>query len=257
MNALLTRAARSAEVRLARNVPFNALDTRLAEPVVSFTFDDFPRSALHEGGRVLRERGWTGTYFAAGSFCGRRVDGLDYFDRDDLVQAAEQGHEIGCHTFGHLRLPEARSDEIEADLQRNADFVAEALPGYRLSSFAYPFGDLRLGQKAQIARRFPICRGIWPGLNRGRMDFAQLKAVSLESRMGEEVDVGAWLDRAQAERGWLIFFTHDVSDNPSPYGSSRRTFETVADAVAHRGIRVLPVKNAVGFARFASGPGAN
>lgn len=252
MSALLSCAAGAAQVRLARNLGLNALDTRLAEPVVSFTFDDFPRSALHEGGRMLRERGWAGTYFAAGGFCGRQVDGLDYFDRDDLVRAAEEGHEIGCHTFGHLRLPATRPEEIEADLDRNADFVAEALPGHRLSSFAYPFGDLHLRQKALIARRFPIGRGIWPGLNTGRMDFAQLKAVSLETRMSEGFDLAAWLDRAEAERGWLIFFTHDVSDDPSPYGSSRRSFEAVADAVARRGLRVLPVKNAVGLARFAA-----
>jgi peptidoglycan/xylan/chitin deacetylase (PgdA/CDA1 family) len=252
MSAILSRAAKAVQVRLARNVPRNGLDSRLAEPMVSFTFDDFPRSALHEGGRVLRERGWAGTYFAAGSFCGRRVDGLDYFDRDDLAQAAAEGHEIGCHTFGHLRLTEAKPEEIDADLRRNAGFVAETLPDHRLSSFAYPFGDLHLAQKALIARRFPICRGIWPGLNAGRMDFAQLKAVSLERRMSEGVDVEAWLDRAEARRGWLIFFTHDVSDGPSPYGSSRRAFEAVADAVARRGIRVLPVKNAVGQARFAA-----
>jgi peptidoglycan/xylan/chitin deacetylase (PgdA/CDA1 family) len=256
MSALVSRIARAAQVRLARNVPLNALDTRLTEPVVSFTFDDFPRSALHEGGRMLRDRGWTGTYFTAGIFCGRRVDGLDYFDRDDLVEAAGQGHEIGCHTFGHLRLPETAPEAIEADLRRNAEFVAEALPGQRLSSFAYPFGDLHLGQKALIARRFPICRGIWPGLNTGRMDFAQLKAVSLERRMTEGFDVEAWLDRAQAERGWLIFFTHDVSDDPSPYGTARGAFEAVADAVARRGVRVMPVKNAVGLARFTAS-GAN
>jgi peptidoglycan/xylan/chitin deacetylase (PgdA/CDA1 family) len=239
-------------VRLARNLKLNALDTRLTEPVVSFSFDDFPRSALHEGGRILRERGWAGTYFAAGSFCGQNTGGLDYFDRDDLIQAAEEGHEIGCHTFGHLRLPESTPAEIEADLRRNAEFVAEALPGHRLSSFAYPFGDLNLGQKALIARRFPICRGIWPGVNTGRMDFAQLKAVGLERRSLEAFDVDAWLDKVQAERGWLIFFTHDLSDDPSRFGCFRKTFEAVADAVARRAIRVLPVKNAVGLARFAA-----
>jgi peptidoglycan/xylan/chitin deacetylase (PgdA/CDA1 family) len=252
MSALLSRAAKAAQVRLARNVKLNALDTRLAEPVVSFTFDDFPRSALIEGGRMLRERGWTGTYFAAGGFCGRSVDGLDYFERDDLVRAAEEGHEIGCHTFGHLRLPETPPAEIEADLARNAEFIAEALPGHRLSSFAYPYGDLDLGRKALLARRFPICRGIWPGINAGRMDFAQLKAVALERRSLDSLDVEAWLDRAVATRGWLIFFTHDVSDDPSPYGCSRRAFEAAADAVARRGLRVLPVKSAVGLARFAA-----
>ena len=252
MSALLARAAKAAQVRLARNVKLNGLDTRLEAPVVSFTFDDFPRSALHEGGRMLRERGWAGTYFAAGGFCGQRVEGLDYFDRDDLIQASEEGHEIACHTFGHLRLPQTRPDAIEADLQRNADFLAEVLPGQRLSSFAYPYGDLDLGRNAQIARRFPVCRGIWPGINAGRMDFAQLKAVPLEKRSLDGFDVEAWLDRAEAQRGWLIFFTHDVSDDPSPYGCDRKTFEAVADAVAKRGFKVLPAKNAAGLARFAA-----
>jgi peptidoglycan/xylan/chitin deacetylase (PgdA/CDA1 family) len=252
MSALLSRAAKAAQVRLARNVGLNALDTRLEAPVVSFTFDDFPRSALTEGGRILREHGWAGAYFAAGGFCGRTVDGLDYFDRDDLVQAVEEGHEVGCHTFGHLRLPETGRQAIEADLERNAAFLAEALPGQRLSSFAYPYGDLDLARKALLARRFPVCRGIWPGINAGRMDFAQLKAVPLERRSLDSLDIDAWLDKAEAARGWLIFFTHDVSDDPSPYGCDRKSFEAVTDAVARRGLRVLPMKNAAGLARFAA-----
>jgi hypothetical protein len=75
--------------------------------------------------------------------------------------------------------------------------------------------------------------------------------VALERRSLDSLDIDAWLDRTLAARGWLIFFTHDVSDDPSPYGCSRKAFETVADAVARRGFRVLPVKNAVGLARFA------
>lgn len=252
MSGLLSRAAKAAHVRLARNVKLKGLDTRLDAPVVSFTFDDFPRSALTEGGRILRRHGWAGTYFTAGGFCGRTVDGLDYFDRDDLVQASEEGHEIACHTFGHLRLPQTRRPDIEEDLERNARFLGEVLPEHRLSSFAYPYGDLDLGRKAQLSARFPACRGIWPGINAGRMDFAQLKAVPLERRSLGELDIEAWLDRAEAGRGWLIFFTHDVSDDPSPYGCDRETFERVAAAVARRNVRVLPVKNAAGLARYAA-----
>src|SRR5206468_1978257 len=81
---LLSRKINGIEVRLTRNIKARALDTRLGEPVVSFCFDDFPRSAVTEGGRMLRAHGWTGTYYAAGSFCGREVDGISYFTEDDL-----------------------------------------------------------------------------------------------------------------------------------------------------------------------------
>jgi peptidoglycan/xylan/chitin deacetylase (PgdA/CDA1 family) len=251
VTGLIARATKAAQVRLARNVKLNALDTQLSEPVVSFTFDDFPHSALTEGGRMLKERGWAGTYFTAGGFCGQTVEGLEYYSREDLLKASEDGHEIACHTFDHLRLPDTQAATIKADLDRNAGFVREVLPQTVMTSFAYPYGDLDLGRKALLARRFPACRGIWPGLNTGRMDFAQLKAVPLERRSLDTFDADAWLDRAQAETGWLIFFTHDVSDDPSPYGCYRDAFERVLDKVAARGLRVLPMKNAVGAARFA------
>jgi peptidoglycan/xylan/chitin deacetylase (PgdA/CDA1 family) len=250
--ALMSRASKAIQVRLARNVKLRARPSRLTEPVVSFTFDDFPRSALTEGGRMLRQAGWTGTYFAAGGFCGRVVDEVSYFSREDLVQADAEGHEIACHTFGHLRLAGEDRPTILADLQRNADFIHEALPDVRLSSFAYPYGDLDLGKKALMAARFPVCRGIWPGLNAGRLDLAQLKAVALERRSLDRLDIDAWLDGAQSAKAWLVFFTHDISDDPSPYGCDRRTFAEVVERVAARGIKVLPLKDAAGLARLSA-----
>ena len=65
---LLSRKVNGLEVVLTRNIKARALDTHLSEPIVSFCFDDFPRSAITEGGRMLRERGWAGTFYAAGSF---------------------------------------------------------------------------------------------------------------------------------------------------------------------------------------------
>ena len=35
-----------------------------ADPLISFTFDDFPRSALEAGGQILRAHGVRGTYYA-------------------------------------------------------------------------------------------------------------------------------------------------------------------------------------------------
>lgn len=240
-----------AQVRLTRNIKVHALTTHLHEPIVSFSFDDFPRSALTEGGRILKEAGWAGTYFAAGSFCGRTEGGIDYFTREDLLRAEEEGHEIACHTFSHLRLAGERAPAILDDLARNAAFLHEHLPALRLSSFAYPYGDVRLPQKRLIAGQFPISRGIWPGLNAGRMDFGELKAVSLERGL-DLAQIRDWLDRAKRQNAWLIFFTHDVSMQPSDYGCTPAAFARIVALVAKAGIKVLPVKNAAGFARFAN-----
>ncbi|MGH6828678.1 MAG: polysaccharide deacetylase family protein [Rhizomicrobium sp.] len=245
---LLARAVVSARTRAVRSLKLRALRSHLGEPLVSFSFDDFPRSALTVGGEILRNAGWTGTYYVAGSICGRRIAGIDYFDREDLIRAEREGHEIGCHTFSHFRLGSVASSVILADLERNADFVRSLLPQRRLSSFAYPFGDVGLRAKVLMARQFPVCRGIWAGLNRGRMDFAQLRSVGIERRSLDESAIESWLDRAVASKAWLIFFMHDISDNPTPFGCPRDVFARIVASVARRRIKVLPVKNAAGLA---------
>jgi hypothetical protein len=60
-----------------------------------------------------------------------------------------------------------------------------------------------------------------------------------------------WIDHAVRENAWLIFFTHDIGLRPSEWGYHPDAFAKLLDVVAARRIKVLPVKNAVGFARFA------
>src|SRR2546422_3297564 len=42
-------------------------------PFVSFTFDDFPRSALLTGGAILKHFGLTGTYYASFGLMGKQA----------------------------------------------------------------------------------------------------------------------------------------------------------------------------------------
>ena len=247
--SLLAKASNAARRRFMRGIKVHTCESHIAEPVISFTFDDFPRSALSKGGGMLREAGWKGTFYTAGGFCGRVVDSIDYFSRDDLIQVQRDGHEIGCHTFSHMDLRSLTVPEILEDLRRNAMFVSGVLPGYTFSSFAYPFGELNLRRKMLLAEQFAICRGVSGGLNVGRIDFAQLRSILLTAGSFEELRIDAWLERAVASKGWLIFLTHDISDNPSPYGCRTNVFAKIVDSVTKRGIKVLPVGEAAERAR--------
>ena len=246
---LFTKLSNAGRRRFVRSVKLHTVDSHFAEPVISFTFDDFPRTALSTGGRMLHEAGWKGTFYTAGAFCGRVVDGIDYFGHDDLVQVHGDGHEIGCHTFSHIDLRSLTVPEILEDLRRNAMFMREILPGHTSSSFAYPFGELNLRRKALLAKQFPICRGVSGGLNGGRIDFAQLRSVLLTDKSFEELRIESWLERAVASKAWLIFLTHDISDNPSAYGCRTKVFAKIIDGIIKRGIKVLPVGDAAERAR--------
>ena len=241
--ALWHRACNGLSTRLTRNWAPHAVLNKAKAPLVSFSFDDFPHSAANEGAQILDHFAVKGTYFVSGARAGRRVEGLDHFTEDDLVEIAKCGHEIGCHTFSHIRLSKASQSEIETDLARNQEFIKRVLGNCATTSFAYPYGDVSIETKNLLGQRFPVCRGIDGGVNRGRIDFRQLKAVVL-TRSLDYSRIARILSTAQASNGWVIFFTHDISEKPSEYGCRPAELATIMREVVYRGMEILPVRSA-------------
>jgi hypothetical protein len=63
------------------------------------------------------------------------------------------------------------------------------------------------------------------------------------------------IDRNKRERGWVIFATHDVSSNPSPYGCTPEFFENVVRYAQESGAQIVPVVsalNALGASKVAA-----
>ena len=235
-------AARQVTVKPARLV--------LERPVASFSFDDFPMSAWETGGAILRRFDARATYYAAGGFCGRRVDGIDYYDEETLREVHAAGHELGCHSFSHEPSPLIGSELLTDDLDRNGIFLREAL-GQAAGplSFAYPYGQLDQRTKRLMAGSYPSCRGIHPGVNGAHTDLAQLKAIPLERRSWKAAKVERWIETAKAQKGWLVFFSHDVSDDPTPYGCTPAMLEHALAATKAAGFDVLPVSDALAAAQ--------
>ena len=153
-----------------------------SNPILSISFDDFPKSAWTRGGAILEDREVKATYYAAGRFCGKTIGGLAYFDRSDLMEAAAAGHEIGCHSYSHKRGTRISSAELRDDYARNREFLSDRLPGVNVPSFAYPHGDVSARVKAVASAQYRTARGIWPGVNVSPIDLALLKSVALERR---------------------------------------------------------------------------
>ena len=82
-------------------------------PIISFTFDDFPRSALHTGGAILKRYGVTGTYYVSFGLMGKQAPTGTMFLREDIETLLEHGHELGCHTFDHCSAGETKPVRFE------------------------------------------------------------------------------------------------------------------------------------------------
>ncbi|MEY4965231.1 MAG: hypothetical protein RL274_814 [Pseudomonadota bacterium] len=214
-------------------------------PVVSISFDDLPKSAWAKGGPVLARHGVRGTYYTGGSFCGQTVEGTRFYDAQDLTKLAAAGHEIGCHGFGHQPVSQLSSTALAEDARRNRDFLKPFLQGQVPVSYAYPFGRVSPRSKQAQAPHFSSLRGTHEGVNAGRVDLAQLNVISLETRLWNESRIEAAIQRTLHDHGWLILYTHGVSDSPGPYVSSPQMLDWALSRVAAARIEILPVRDAL------------
>lgn len=210
-------------------------------PYISFTFDDFPRTALSRAGRILRQAGAGGTYYAALGLLGRHNDCGEMFTAEDLAAVGAEGHELGCHTYDHYPSSETAPREFEASVERNREALAGLLPGARFATFSYPINAPRVGTKFRVARRFRACRGGGQTFNHQAADLNYLAAFFIEQSRNAPERIWDVIEQNRRANGWLIFATHDVCEDPSPYGCRPELFEAVVERSLASGARVLPV----------------
>jgi peptidoglycan/xylan/chitin deacetylase (PgdA/CDA1 family) len=233
---------------LSRSVACRRRKMLNESPLISFTFDDFPRSALHVGGRILRSHGAVGTYYVALGLMNRDEPVGRICNADDLADLLAVGHELGCHTYGHHDAWATPPRLFEESILANRRALGRLLPGATFETMSYPINSPRPGAKRRAGRHFACCRGGDQRINVGTMDLSYLRAFFLEQSRERPAAVWEAIERNRQERGWLIFATHDVSPRPSPFGCTPEFFgEAVRRALAS-GARILPVARALAAA---------
>jgi peptidoglycan/xylan/chitin deacetylase (PgdA/CDA1 family) len=232
--------------RKAASVLFkNPLAIHPPRPLVSFTFDDFPRSALLAGGSILKRYGVAGTYYTAMGLLGKDGPSGPLYVAEDLRALLEQQHELGCHTFSHCHSWDTETAVFEGAVLQNKAALSELVPGATFKSLSYPISEPRPLTKRSVAKHFLCARGGGQVSNVGVIDLNQLSAYFLEKSGGEIQAVKDMIDRNREAGGWLIFATHDVTQNPSPFGCTPEFFEEVVRYSVNSNACVLPVARAL------------
>jgi peptidoglycan/xylan/chitin deacetylase (PgdA/CDA1 family) len=221
-----------------RKVFFNS-----RRPVISFSFDDFPHSALEHGGGILESYNLRGTFYVSAGLCGTSGPSGAIATHEDLIRCIKRGHELACHTYDHMNCAAHLGQEIAASMEKNQAMV-KAVAGTALEHFAYPYGSMSLTTKKNAINHYTSARSVRRGINRGIIDLGCLKACAFYSRLG----LHAWQPYLQSlaiKPGWLIFYTHDVSTSPSSYGCTLQELHAVIACALRMGYIVLPVGDVI------------
>lgn len=222
-----------------RNMPLNP-----SEPIVSFTFDDFPQSAFRIGGSILKSYGVYGTYYASMGLMNRTNNLGRLFDESDIEGLLRDGHELGSHTLDHNSLRLISLGDFKSNVLKGIEAI-EQLAGKELPRlFSYPYGRASFITKRSLGRLFLCCRGIIPGINKSPVDLNLLRGNSLYSCCADLEAIGRLFDANQEYKGWLIFYTHDISEAPSPFGCTPGYLRRVIEMALRFKSRILPVGQA-------------
>jgi peptidoglycan/xylan/chitin deacetylase (PgdA/CDA1 family) len=229
----------------ARLTARSPLHIDLDHAIVTFTFDDFPKSAAATGAKALEARDWRGTYYASASYAGGTTHHGAMFDAGDLQRLVTAGHEIGCHTYDHLDCAAADLETVQQSVARNARALASMGLETALESFAFPYGETTAACKHELGPQFSALRGVRARVNRDICDRHLLASVPID---GGEAGIQRAVEAATSltqSPGWLIFYAHDIQDEPTEWGCTPEQFERVCEAVAASGARVQTMTEAL------------
>jgi len=232
----IAKLARRARYALGRT-PVTCAPER---PVLTISFDDFPKGAAREGAALMEAFGARATYFASGCFAGAE----GYYDAGDLARLSRAGHEIGCHTYSHIDCARAPLGRVRAELDRNARALSAMGHDAPLTGFAFPYGEASIGAKRLAVSRFGYARGVRGDLNRGRVDAGLLKALCVDGGEAAAARAVNLIASAAREPAWVILFAHGVDRVAGDWSTTPDDLGRCLRAARALGLDILPFSEA-------------
>lgn len=255
ITALLERVQGKYRRTVAQVLCRRPVKMRNTVPVISFTFDDFPLSALEVGGKILRQHGVAGTYYVSLGLLDREESVGRICSAAHLKEVLNQGHELGCHTFAHCDAWDTDPQYFQHSILENQRALVGVMPGAKFETMSYAISTTPRPATKQLAGQyFACCRAGGQRNNTGTVDLNYVHSFFLE-RSRERPDV-IWdlIERNRKDNGWLIFSTHDISCQPTLYGCIPQLFEQVVERSIASGAKIFPVSKALAFVHSCSIP---
>lgn len=216
---------------------------KLKRAAVSITFDDIPHSAATTAAEILDKHSAHGSFYIAPSLIGSSSGEMaPYATLAEIQSLHDRGHHIAAHSYNHVSVTDLSPEQISSEVEQCDEALKAALSQSNIPDFSFPFGEMSGRTKRDLSRRYRSLRSIFPGLNSDPVDLAALKAVSLYSASQTEATIKGWIDRAIQENAWLIFYTHDVQDSPSPWGTTPALFNYAIETAAAADVDLLSVE---------------
>lgn len=207
---------------------------------VTFRFDDGLVSQYQNAVPKLNSYGFNGTFYITSQqlfengFTG-------FFNKDQLKEIYEQGHEIGAHTRTHAHLTQLTASQQTNEIQGSRQDLINMGLG-EVNSFSYPFGEYNAGT-IQVVKDAGFSNAVATinGYVSPSSDIYQLERTNII--LGTKIDeIKSAVDKASAEKRWLVFAIHGIDNSGGAYTTTKEIFDQAVDYVHQKNIPVVTIE---------------
>lgn len=193
---------------------------------VALTFDDGPSASLTpQVLDILNRHNARGTFFVLGENANRC--------RGIIADASAQGHEIGVHTWSHIKMSSSSTEKIDSEVSRTAEVIKSAT-GKTPRVMRPPYGATNKNIVAHMYNDFGMYSVLWD------VDTLDWKHPGVQKVINTAV--------TQAKPGSIIL-VHDI------HASTLAAVEGIVTGLQARGFKLVTVSQMMALARRASGAG--
>lgn len=194
------------------------------KPMIALTFDDGPSSVTMDIMRALEKNNAIGTFFMLGNRVERHAN--------IVREVAEQGHEIGLHTWSHREMHRMSVDEIRLSMKKSVDVIRKTA-GVTPTLLRPPYGTVTAGVR-NVCREADIRIVNW---SVDTEDWRSHNTNMIASRI------------LRGARDGAIVLSHDL------YGQTAKAMEIVIPELIARGYQLVTVSEMLEYRADGGQPG--
>lgn len=212
------------------------------EGIVSIVFDDSQAGAYKNAVPVMREQGFTGTFYTVAE----NVDQPGYMTRESLLDLYETGNEIGSNTLTHRDLLGLSSEEKDKEISRSREALVAMGLG-NVEQFAAPFGKNDAETRSLARRYYRSQRNLEDQVPNYPYNFDpfSIKAFVVDAKT-DPARITSLVEQTKKNGGWLVLVYHDVATPDDwAYRIAPESFTSHMQSIRTSGIKVLTMTDAL------------
>jgi len=233
---------------IVRNIDTTGKAKLFEEPLITLTFDDGRETVYSQAFPLLAKYGiHTTQYLLSGS-----INDQSYLSYAQIKQMYESGHEIGCHTVGHLDITTLSDKDLEHELSQCKKTFEKFGP---VTDFASPYGHADDRSLSIVEKYYTTHRNTSGDITNTVTEddvnlaetFDRYNIMSVAIRKDTTIEqLQEAIDFISTNNGWLVLAYHQIEDdNNATFGLDPKSLNSQLEFISNAPIKIATMQEAL------------